>query len=198
MTAGDGALGVTVGILMGSDTDLPVMSEASKMLEKFGIRLRDGGGIGAPDASPGARICDFCGGAWGESADRRCWCGGTSCWRNCGKYDATCNRRAARDERTQRARRAARDRADAGRNSSSDDGDRQGGSSERGDFCRRDSRSGGRRNSAPACSAQGRSGSRCCGKERKTSGTIEAKEIVVLSRSSLRGNTACKHLQIQN
>jgi phosphoribosylaminoimidazole carboxylase PurE protein len=29
--------GVRVGILMGSDTDLPVMSEAGKVLEKFGI-----------------------------------------------------------------------------------------------------------------------------------------------------------------
>ncbi|MGA7917300.1 MAG: AIR carboxylase family protein, partial [Candidatus Acidiferrales bacterium] len=28
---------VRVGILMGSDTDLPVMSEAAKVLEKFGI-----------------------------------------------------------------------------------------------------------------------------------------------------------------
>jgi phosphoribosylaminoimidazole carboxylase PurE protein len=29
--------GVAVGILMGSDTDLPIMSEAAKTLEKFGI-----------------------------------------------------------------------------------------------------------------------------------------------------------------
>ena len=27
-----------VGIIMGSDTDLPVMSESAKMLEKFGVR----------------------------------------------------------------------------------------------------------------------------------------------------------------
>ena len=38
MTAGDGAQGAVVGILMGSDTDLPVMGEAGKTLEKFGIR----------------------------------------------------------------------------------------------------------------------------------------------------------------
>ena len=37
MTAREGAQGV-VGILMGSDTDLPVMGEAGKTLEKFGIR----------------------------------------------------------------------------------------------------------------------------------------------------------------
>ena len=37
MTAGDGAQGAVVGILMGSDTDLPVMGEAGKTLEKFGI-----------------------------------------------------------------------------------------------------------------------------------------------------------------
>jgi 5-(carboxyamino)imidazole ribonucleotide mutase len=28
---------VRVGVLMGSDTDLPVMSEAGKVLDKFGI-----------------------------------------------------------------------------------------------------------------------------------------------------------------
>ena len=33
MTAGDGAQGAVVGILMGSDTDLPVMGEAGKTLE---------------------------------------------------------------------------------------------------------------------------------------------------------------------
>ena len=38
MTVGDGVRNVMVGILMGSDTDLPVMSEAGKTLEKFGIR----------------------------------------------------------------------------------------------------------------------------------------------------------------
>ena len=38
MMAGDGAQGAVVGILMGSDTDLPVMGEAGKTLEKFGIR----------------------------------------------------------------------------------------------------------------------------------------------------------------
>ena len=37
MTAKDGAQGVIVGILMGSDTDLPVMGEAAKTLNKFGI-----------------------------------------------------------------------------------------------------------------------------------------------------------------
>jgi 5-(carboxyamino)imidazole ribonucleotide mutase len=37
VTAGDGAQGAVVGILMGSDTDLPVMGEAGKTLEKFGI-----------------------------------------------------------------------------------------------------------------------------------------------------------------
>jgi 5-(carboxyamino)imidazole ribonucleotide mutase len=37
VTAGDGAQGAVVGILMGSDTDLPVMGEAGMTLEKFGI-----------------------------------------------------------------------------------------------------------------------------------------------------------------
>ena len=35
--AKDGKRGALVGIVMGSDTDFPVMSEASKTLEKFGI-----------------------------------------------------------------------------------------------------------------------------------------------------------------
>jgi 5-(carboxyamino)imidazole ribonucleotide mutase len=38
VTAGDGAHGAVVGILMGSDTDLPVMGEVGKTLEKFGIQ----------------------------------------------------------------------------------------------------------------------------------------------------------------
>ena len=38
MTVDDGVRKATVGILMGSDTDLPVMSEAGKTLERFGIR----------------------------------------------------------------------------------------------------------------------------------------------------------------
>ena len=38
MTVSGGVRNATVGILMGSDTDLPVMSEAGKTLEKFGIR----------------------------------------------------------------------------------------------------------------------------------------------------------------
>jgi phosphoribosylaminoimidazole carboxylase PurE protein len=37
VTKSEGAGAVVVGILMGSDTDLPVMSEAGKTLEKFGI-----------------------------------------------------------------------------------------------------------------------------------------------------------------
>ena len=37
MASKDKREGVRVGILMGSDTDLPVMSEAGKVLEKFGI-----------------------------------------------------------------------------------------------------------------------------------------------------------------
>ena len=37
MTRNEKARGPAVGILMGSDTDLPVMSEAGKTLEKFGI-----------------------------------------------------------------------------------------------------------------------------------------------------------------
>jgi 5-(carboxyamino)imidazole ribonucleotide mutase len=37
VTSGNTQGKVTVGILMGSDTDLPVMSEAAKTLDKFGI-----------------------------------------------------------------------------------------------------------------------------------------------------------------
>ena len=37
MTSNEKRTDVRVGILMGSDTDLPVMSEAAKVLEKFGI-----------------------------------------------------------------------------------------------------------------------------------------------------------------
>ncbi len=37
MTSSNAQGKATVGILMGSDTDLPVMSEAAKTLEKFGI-----------------------------------------------------------------------------------------------------------------------------------------------------------------
>jgi len=36
-SGGNSNRGILVGILMGSDTDLPVMSEAAKVLEKFGI-----------------------------------------------------------------------------------------------------------------------------------------------------------------
>lgn len=31
---------VQVGIIMGSDSDLPVMSEAAKILDEFGVKLR--------------------------------------------------------------------------------------------------------------------------------------------------------------
>ena len=37
VTGGNSKRGVVVGILMGSDTDLPVMSEAAKTLDSFGI-----------------------------------------------------------------------------------------------------------------------------------------------------------------
>jgi 5-(carboxyamino)imidazole ribonucleotide mutase len=37
VAGGNSKSGVLVGILMGSDTDLPLMSEAGKVLEKFGI-----------------------------------------------------------------------------------------------------------------------------------------------------------------
>jgi phosphoribosylaminoimidazole carboxylase PurE protein len=37
VTSGEKQVKARVGILMGSDTDLPVMSEAGKALEKFGI-----------------------------------------------------------------------------------------------------------------------------------------------------------------
>lgn len=37
VTGGNSKRGVLVGILMGSDTDLPVMMEAGKVLESFGI-----------------------------------------------------------------------------------------------------------------------------------------------------------------
>ena len=57
-TVATGTKAPAVGIVMGSDTDFPVMSEAGKTLAKFGIRVRDGSSFRASHSGARSRICD--------------------------------------------------------------------------------------------------------------------------------------------
>ena len=112
-----------VGIVMGSDTDFPVMNEAGKTLGKFGIAYEME--VLSAHRTP-ARAHEYAttaAEARPEGGDCRGGSGGASGGSDGGEHHAAGDRRAHGHEHAGRARRAARNRADARRNSGGDDGD---------------------------------------------------------------------------
>ena len=117
---------IQVLILMGSDSDAPIMKDAADVLRELGVTLRDDRGVGAPlagaraaAAGRGARRAASRCSSWAP-APRRTW---PAWWR---AYDEARDRRAHRFVAAAGARRPAVDRADAAGRAGGDRRDRQG------------------------------------------------------------------------
>jgi 5-(carboxyamino)imidazole ribonucleotide mutase len=129
-----------VGILMGSDSDLEVMREAEKRLDAFGIAYETR--IMSAHRTP-ERAAEYA-----ASAEQRglqaIICGAGAAAHLAGAIAANTtlagDRHSDRFVESQRTRRFARDRANASGNTGGHHGHRQGGSRQRGHFCRADRR----------------------------------------------------------
>ena len=177
----DGRHKALVGIVMGSDSDFPMMSEAGKMLEKFGIAYEMEVLSAHRTPARAQRVRNHSGKP--RTENRNCGGGSRSASRrrHGGKHHAAGDWCPHGHQHVKWPRCAARDGANASRDSRGDHGNRQGRSCKRSYFRRRGPGSIGFRDRQKTCRAQGRFGEIGCGKKRSPTETIVAKAVTAIS-----------------